>query len=339
MKPSRQRGQSKTWLALMSAILLLGASVALVPACATGPGEKATGAAADVLLPPRDEEKLGDEMRQEVLKEVDVLDDPQVQAYVSELGNTAVRAARNQPEGINYNFTVIDGDELNAFAMPGGEIYVYTGLMRAMDDEAELMSVISHEVAHVSRRHIAQRLVAMYGLQALASAALGNNPGVITELAANVAAQGYLLRYSRAHETDADDHGLRYMVRAGYDPNAFIEFFEKIDKAGGARPPEFLSSHPSPQNRIADARAFINGLDSVPSTRNQQRYNEIKQRLGDSSSGSSRTRTRTDGSSLDRSSGDSKRTKDDDGDTRTRTRSKSDDSDGSDTRKRRKRVD
>ncbi|MFW5966053.1 MAG: M48 family metallopeptidase [Persicimonas sp.] len=250
----------------------------MLPSCATGPGERATGAAADVLLPPSEEEQLGEEMRAELLKEVDLLDNEEIQSYVDSLGRRAVRAADGRPRGIDYNFSVIEGDEVNAFAMPGGEIYVYSGLLEEVENEAELMSVIAHEVAHVTERHIARRLVQAYGLQALMGAALGEEPGVVAELVAGVAAQGYLLKYSRSQEADSDRHGVEYMVEAGYDPQAFISFFKKMQR-GGASPPEFLSSHPNPENRIAAVREQIRKMGDVPDALYEERYQEMTQGL------------------------------------------------------------
>jgi predicted Zn-dependent protease len=278
MTLKQSAGWSRTLVGLL-ATLVLGAATLGAQGCATGAGGKATGAAANVLLPPREEERLGREMQREVLKEVDVLQNEAIQEYVDQLGAQIVRAAGSKPEGIEYSFTVLDDDQVNAFAMPGGEIYIYTGLMKAAETEAELMSVLAHEVAHVTERHIAEQLVAQYGLQALASAALGNNPGVVSQLVASIAGQGYMLKFSRSAETEADRSGLRYLVRAGYDPQGFISFFQTLERQGGARPPEFLASHPSPSNRISAAREIIRGMERRPDKTGRERYQQMLQRL------------------------------------------------------------
>jgi predicted Zn-dependent protease len=270
---------SRSLVCSLTAVLALAGVGLGTQGCATGPGGKATGAAADVLLPPRQEEKLGRELRRDVLQEVDVLDNQAIQEYVDQLGAQVVRAAGSKPEGIDYTFTVINDDQVNAFAMPGGDIYVYTGLMKAADTEAELMSVLAHEVAHVTERHIAERLVAQYGLQALAAAALGDNPGITSQIVASVAGQGYLLKFSRSAETEADHSGLRYLVRAGYDPQGFVSFFETLQSQGGARPPEFLASHPSPENRITAAKETIRKLKRPPSKTGRERYQRMMQQL------------------------------------------------------------
>jgi predicted Zn-dependent protease len=255
------------------------AAPAALTGCATTTGTtgKATKAATNVLLPPREEVKLGREMARDVSTELDFHGNDEVQQYVRNLGNTIARGA-DTPQPIRYTFRVVDDDEqINAFAMPGGYIYIYSGLIKAADNEAELAAVISHEIAHVTERHVAERLVAAYGLQALTNAALGENPGLIKQLVATVGTQGFLLKYSRDHEREADAVGFRYLVRAGYDPMGFVTFFEKI--AGGPRMPEFMSSHPAPDNRIEAARDRIQKLENVPQKTNTEALKAIQAKL------------------------------------------------------------
>lgn len=263
-------------------LVLLGVALILGPfalvGCATGPGSKATRAAADVLLPAAEEEQLGRQMRPEVLKEFKILDNAEVQNYVKGLGAKVVRAAGNKPKDIRYTFSVIDGNEVNAFTTPGGDIFVYTGLIKAASNEAELVSVIAHEVAHVTNRHIAERLVASYGLQTLMDAALGRNAGTLAQLTASLGAQGYLLKYGRDQETESDASGIRYMVRAGYNPDGFITFFQKMQARGGGGV-EFLSSHPLPESRIKHAREIIRKMDSKPTQLGEARLQELKKKL------------------------------------------------------------
>lgn len=259
-------------------VLIFGAAP-LGVGCATGPGAKVTEVAADVLLPPSEEEKLGRQMRPEVLAEMPELKNAEVQKYVQQLGQKVVRAAGNKPKGIQYSFTVIDGKEVNAFTTPGGDIYVYTGLMRAASNEAELVGVLAHEVGHVTHRHIARRLVASYGLQTLLDAALGKNAGVLSQMVGSIGAQGYLLKYGRSQESEADHNGLIYMNKAGYNPQGFVTFFQKLEAAGGGGP-EFLSSHPSPTNRISAARALIGKMNNSSSDLGTERYRQILQKLG-----------------------------------------------------------
>lgn len=267
------RTHARLWLA---AALVFGALA--VSGCATGPGATATRAAADVLLPVPEEERLGRQMRPEVLKEFKLLDNAEVQNYVKNLGAKVVRAAGNKPSGLTYSFAVIDGNEVNAFTTPGGDIFIFTGLIKAASNEAELVGVIAHEVAHVTNRHIAERLVASYGLQTLIDAALGRNASTLAQLGATLGAQGYLLKYSRDHETEADTSGLQYMVRAGYNPEGFVTFFQKLKSRGGGGV-EFLSSHPLPDSRIRNARAIISKMSSKPTELGEASLQEIKKKL------------------------------------------------------------
>lgn len=278
MEHRKGTGFVSRWLTV--AIVALSLTVPVVGSgCATTSGAtgKATETAANVLLPPREEVKLGRTLADDVSKELTFHPNNEVQNYIRGLGDK-IAAKADTPDPIRYTFRVVDDDDqVNAFAMPGGYIYIYSGLMKAADNEAELAAVVAHEVAHVSERHVAERLVAAYGLQAISSAALGEDPGLVKQLVASVAAQGFLLKYSRDHEREADAVGFKYLVRAGYDPSGFVSFFEKL--AGGPRLPQFMSSHPAPENRMEAARERIRRLDDVPQTTNAEEYAAIKKKL------------------------------------------------------------
>ena len=149
---------------LASLVLSLG----LAGCSTTGPVQRSL---AGFVLSVSDEQELGQEMEAQLARELPLLADPVVVDYVRGLGlQIAAAAGDDMPEGIVFQFDVVDDDAtVNAFAIPGGHIYVYTGLLRAARDEAELMGVLGHEVAHVTRRHIAQQLTAQYGAETLLS--------------------------------------------------------------------------------------------------------------------------------------------------------------------------
>ncbi len=237
---------------LLAVSAVLVAVVAVAVACQTTEGVTgaATNVAADVVLPPSQEEQLGAQFSNQVEREMDLHDNPQVQAYIATLGNAAVQAAGDDaPDPIEFEFHVVDdSDTVNAFAGPGGQIYFFSGLLLEADNAAEVMGVMAHEVAHVTKRHVAERLATSYGLQALASAALGDNPGLLTQLASSITAQGFMLKYSRDQERQADDVGFTYVTDTSYDPVGMVSFFRKLGGGGGA--PVFLSSHPSPEQRV-----------------------------------------------------------------------------------------
>jgi beta-barrel assembly-enhancing protease len=145
-----------------------------------------------------------------------------------------------------------DRETLNAFAAPGGYIYVYTGLMKFLDDEDHFAGVIAHEIAHADKRHSIQQLQRQYGIAILLSVALGNNPGALQQIAAQLAGTLAGLRFSRGAETEADDASVLYLDGTDYYAcDGAAGFFVKLNaEAQGSNPPEFLSTHPNPDNRI-----------------------------------------------------------------------------------------
>lgn len=242
--------------------------------------EGAQRVAANALLPVSEENKLGAQMAKEVEKELKVHKNDDVQQYIERLGSRLARKARDTPEGIRFTFKVIDDDKtVNAFAIPGGHIYVYSGLMKMAADEAELAGVIGHEIAHVTQRHIAERLVAQYGLETVIGLALGRDPGLLGQIAAQVAGTGALLKFTRDQESEADARGLPYMVAAGYDPDAMVSFFKKLARGEGPGVLVFLSDHPLPSDRIEALRARIAKMRNKPDTRNKAELDEIKSKL------------------------------------------------------------
>lgn len=249
--------------------------------CSTtkGAADTASRAAANALLPAREEEKLGDQFSRDVEKELALHEDKSVTSYISKLGNQVVKAAGDDvPKGIEFEFHVVDDPEtINAFAGPGGQIYFYSGLLRKADDTAEVMAVMAHEVAHVTERHVARRLVAAYGLDSLSSAALGENPGLVGKLASTLVAQGFLLKYSRDHERQADSVGFEYMTKTAYNPRGFVSFFEKLQ--GGPSPPTFLSSHPNPSERIQTLKQKIAAGKNLPTKNGREEHAKIVKRL------------------------------------------------------------
>ena len=265
-------------------LLFVFAVAAVVPvACSTtsGAGGAVTEAAAGVLLPPEQEEKLGDEFSAQVESELPLLEDPTVRDYVERLGEACVEAAGDRAaEAIDFEFKVIDKPDVqNAFAGPGGQIYMYTGLLLSADNAAEVGAVMCHEVAHVTERHIAERLVAAYGLQALASAALGENPGLLAQLATAVAGQGFMLKYSRDMEKEADLVGFQFMTETELDPIGFVTYFERL-MGEGPNVPVFLRSHPSPERRVEYLRAALEAYGNPPGdTLGREFHQEIVERL------------------------------------------------------------
>jgi predicted Zn-dependent protease len=267
-------------LAICLAFCFAAAGIGAGCATTQGAGNAAAEGAADVLLPPREEEKLGERFSKNIESELKLHPDEQVQAYLQTMGQQVLKAAGNDAhQAIKFEFHVVDDpDTINAFAGPGGQIYFYSGLLKQADTKAEVMSVMAHEVAHVTERHVAERMVASYGIEALMSAAVGDNPGLLARLATSLAAQGFLLKYSRDQETEADRTGLKYIIGSGYDPNGFISFFQKIKQQGGS-PPVFMSSHPLPQQRIDNVQKILNSQSQLPSKSGRDEHQQILNKL------------------------------------------------------------
>lgn len=171
-------------------------------------------------------------------------------------------------EDFVWEVKIIDQDILNAFAVPGGYIYVYTGLIKYLDKEDDLAGVLAHEIAHVDQRHSTQQLQKQYGIQLLLSVALGNNPGQLKEIAGALAGNLATLSFSRDDEREADEYSVYYLEETNYQCNAAFSFFEKIleGQESGGGTPAFLSTHPDPADRIADINATAQeiGCDTSP---------------------------------------------------------------------------
>ena len=171
----------------------------------------------------------------------------------------------SQIQGYKWEFNLIEDDKMvNAWAMPGGKVAVYTGILPITQDETGLAVVMGHEVAHAMADHgnerMSQGLLASMGGIAL-SVALSKKPQQTRELFMTAfgvgATVGLLLPYSRLHEGEADRIGLMLMARAGYDPKEAVPFWERMNKKEGPRPPEFLSTHPAPASRIASLKTYL----------------------------------------------------------------------------------
>jgi predicted Zn-dependent protease len=260
---------------------LVGVSVGLVVAAGCASANRAL---ANKVLPVEQEEELGRQMEAELEKELTFVQDPEVVGYVRAMGERIVAAAGDDiPQGIEFKFDVVQDDEtVNAFAIPGGHIYIYTGLLRLVEDESELMGVVGHEVAHVTQRHIAQQLTAQYGLQTLAAIALGQNPGLLGQLVGAAVGQGAMLKYSRDAEREADHVGIGYEAKAGWDPRGMIRFFAKMNELSGGDPGVLvlLQTHPASEERMKNAEERLADLGNLPTETGRERYQAFLQRLG-----------------------------------------------------------
>lgn len=180
-----------------------------------------------------------------------------VEDYMASIGKSDLIA------DYKWEFALINDNQVNAWCMPGGKVAFYTGIMPLCKDEAGVATVMGHEIAHAVARHgnerMSQQLAAQAG-GALLSVAMSEKPELTQQLfntAVGVGSQLGILAYSRAHESEADHMGVMFMAMAGYDPNESIKFWQRMAAQGGAKPPEFLSTHPSDERRISDLRGKI----------------------------------------------------------------------------------
>lgn len=176
----------------------------------------------------------------------------------------------------NWELYIINDDNtVNAFCTPGGYIYIYTGLIKYLDKKSSLAGVLGHEMAHADQRHSTNQLTKRYGVQTLLDIVLGENQGLLTQVASELVS----LSFSRTDEKEADTYSVNYLCPTKYRADGAADFFEKIEQSGGASVPAFLSTHPNPENRIQNIRthATENGCSStIHPTEEDQGYLQFK---------------------------------------------------------------
>ncbi|HEX4276707.1 MAG TPA: M48 family metallopeptidase [Bryobacteraceae bacterium] len=226
---------------------------------------------------------LGKQMAQEVERQAKIVDDPIIAEYVNRIGQNLVR---NSDAKVPFTIKVIDSEEINAFALPGGFFFVNTGILLNADNEAEMAGVMAHEIAHVAARHGTRQAtrgdLVNYGSIPLIF--LGGWTGYAIRQGMGLAIPMGFLTFSRAFESEADKLGLEYMYKAGYDPESFVDFFEKVQSQEKRKPgtmSKVFSSHPPTDDRIKAAQKNIEELlkakpEYVLST---SEFNDVKARV------------------------------------------------------------
>jgi len=243
----------------------------------------ATPVVALSLISVQQEVEIGRQAQQQIRKEVPALRDAAVTNYVASVGRKL--AARAKGPKYPYSFSVANYREINAFALPGGPVWVHRGAIQAAATESQLAGVLAHEIAHISQRHAADKItksLVANGLLGLLGAILGNDAGGAraAQAGARILAGGYMLKFSRDDEREADSVGVEMMRRAGWDPRGMIEFMETIRRAQGNDPSGvqvFLSSHPAPAERASRLRTAIRG--KTGGRRDSAEFQRIRSRL------------------------------------------------------------
>jgi predicted Zn-dependent protease len=196
---------------------------------------------------------LGQQLAREVTRQSKILDDPIISEYVNRVGQNL---ARNSDAKVPFTFQVIDGDEVNAFALPGGYVFIYTGLIKVASEEDEFAGALAHEIAHVAARHMTcqatkSQIAGVAG--AIPGVLLGGWTGLIVGQATNAAIPMTFLSFTRRDESEADYLGVQYMYAAGYDPTGAVSIFEKLESMQKTKPgavAKVFATHPMDSDRI-----------------------------------------------------------------------------------------
>lgn len=258
-----------------SAVLLLG--VGLLGGCYTVPE---TGRRSLVFVSASQEIQTGAAAFQQMKQEETVSTNRVQIDRVNSVGERIAEAVGDDLPGAEWEFVVFESPDLNAFALPGGKVGIYSGLLKVTETDAELATVMGHEIAHVTARHGSERM-SQNVLVAAGAIGIGvamkdrSNADRNAAMAAYGlgASIGVMLPYSRRHETEADTIGLRYAARAGYDPRAAIDFWERMARSSEDRnnPPEFLSTHPADETRIRNLQNMMPAAVKIYETEGKDR--------------------------------------------------------------------
>lgn len=235
---------------------------------------------------PEQDVQIGREAADEVRQQYPLINDSQIKGYLERLGDRLVEAAPrelNNP-AYQYSFTPVNLKDINAFALPGGPMFVNRGMIEAAQTEGEVAGVMAHELAHVLLRHGTANATKAQGFQigalagAIAGAVIGGNLGQIVSQGSQFGLGTWLMKYSREYEKQADLVGAQIMARAGYDPRDLAHMFDTIQRQGGGGGPEFLSDHPNPGNRTQYINAEAAQLRIGPRP-SQQGFQQVRSQL------------------------------------------------------------
>lgn len=227
--------------------------------------------------------RMGREYAQMIDSTVKLVQDPAITEYVNRVGQNLVR---NSDAKVPFTIRVIDASEVNAFALPGGFMYVNSGLLLATDEEAELAGVMAHEIAHVAARHAVRQMTRakFANIASIPLIFVGGGVGYAAWSAAGIGVPMTFMKFSRGFEEEADYLGLQYMYKTGYDPQSFMSFFEKIQAKEKIKPgtmSKIFASHPSIESRIAKTQKQIDTKlpPSVQYVVTRSEFDEVRTRV------------------------------------------------------------
>lgn len=262
--PRRHRFHPRALLAPL-AVLALAASLAACASSGVNSGDFN-------LVSYEEEWQLGAQLERDIAQQMKLVNDRSLVGYVDKIGQALV--AQTELAQAPWEFHVVDDPAVNAFNIPGGHVYVNTGLIAAADNASQLAGVMAHEIAHGVARHGTEQLSKSYGLNIVASLALGQNPAVYQQLLAQIVGTGTLAHFSREAEREADDLGVRWMYDANWDPRGMAGLFDTLLEQRQRQPSsveQFFSSHPLTENRIQAVREAAAALPDKRGLRSDER--------------------------------------------------------------------
>ena len=245
----------------------------LAPGCGSGGGFN--------LISLEEEWQLGQQLSADIARQMTIVQDPTVNQYVNRLGQSIV--SKTSMANLPWNFHVVQSDEINAFNIPGGHVYVTTGLINAADQASELAGVMAHEIAHGVERHATEQMSRSYGLSILAGVLLGQDPATYEQILAQIIGGGALASFSRDAERESDTLGVQWMTAAGYHPSGMASMFETLlqnrQRAPGAVD-KFFGTHPLTESRIDSVNNQISKMN-LPANlmRDERSYQTVRSRV------------------------------------------------------------
>lgn len=267
MKRHNQTVRSAGVMVALCAVLLSGG-------CSSGGGFN--------IVSLEEEWQLGNQLSQDIARQMRLSNDQQALTYVNRLGQQMV--SQTEMGRLPWNFHIVVDPEVNAFNIPGGHVYVTTGLIAAADNASEFAGVMAHEIAHGVERHGTEQLSRAYGLNIIGSVLLGQDPAVYQQILAQVVGTGTLARFGREAENEADEIGARMMYQAGYNPQGMVGMFEELLRRRQGSPgsvAKFFSTHPLTEDRITNVRRIIRTLPAKSNLiTNEAAYTSMRSRVG-----------------------------------------------------------
>ena len=225
--------------------------------------------------------QLGNQMAAQVAQQVQLVNDPQALAYLRSVGERihAQTPIADRP----FEFEIVNDPSVNAFSLPGGHIYVNSGLIVQADKADMLAGVLAHEISHVVARHVIKQIEQQQEINVIGSILLGQNPGALQQILASIVAGGAMARFSRGDEKEADDLGLRYMTAAGFDPHGMLDMFQKLQALDNTQPnavQKFFTDHPLTQDRINDVQNRIAKMGRTSGIVDEPEYQAVRRHFG-----------------------------------------------------------